>query len=180
MHSQEREARIGDRVNQSFDEIMLRRDKFVIFSAKWHDSEAKIGVRHFGNDIAVESGAIDHESSVHGPGSRLQHDPIWIADNRLNAVTGKHFPAALSNEFSVLGRNNLKVGDTSRWYVNATYSRRIRLNFSNLVAIQLAQSCDPICLSPAQKFLEPWNFAFFGCDNDFAADIVGMPCWLQN
>src|ERR1019366_6165757 len=73
MYSEEREARIGNRVNKRPYQVAPLWLHFVIFSAEGDDFEVGLHSGHAGDRVAIQAGTIDHVSCPEAAGAGL-HD----------------------------------------------------------------------------------------------------------
>ena len=132
MNAEEGELGIRDGIDESFNEVTLLGDEFVIFAAERDDAHFGIGAGHAGNAIAVEAGAVDDETG--GIGSACGLDVVRVAagleiDHAFSHCKGAAFFAEDFGEF----RGDLAItDDAGGGNTEACDAGDVRFDFANL------------------------------------------------
>ena len=64
-HAQEGEGRIGNRVDEVFDEVPAFRAELEVLAAEGHDARRPLLAERLGDAVGVQAGAVDDQAGAH-------------------------------------------------------------------------------------------------------------------
>jgi hypothetical protein len=175
MDAQEREARIGYRVNQiAHQELAFGPDQ-VIFAAKRHDANRARLTRELGDAIRVQPGAGNQKIAGRFSGCVNSAPAARLAMKRRHAGAGDDFPALLSNQALQHLTHPRIIHDAFLRDVNRLDAARMRLDLQQLVAVEHAQAGQSVLASSLEQIVQARHFLRTGGDHHLAAHLVPDP-----
>ena len=165
VHAQEREGRVGDRVDQRAHERGGLVAEPVVLAAERDDPHLRAGPGQAGHPVAVQAGAVDDQAGPAGSAARMQGDGLADLDG-LQGGAGAHVGGQVRCDAPGHGGevHRRRLGDVQRGE-----SPGVRLPLTQLVAVEAPQAADAVEAAAPLQLLEPGDLFGGGGDDDLAA-----------
>src|SRR3974390_2210944 len=173
VHAEEREARIGHRVDGIADEEAALRLYFVVFAAKWDDLEIGFAARHARDDVAIEPSAVDNIAGANRSGGGFDDVGVAVVTQAGDFGVKDDFAAAGGDQLGVLVGDVFVIHDAGGGHEQGADAVGVRFKFAELVALEQAQAGDSVGDSALMQFLKARDFVGSGGDDQLAALLVG-------
>ena len=178
MHTQKREVGIGNGINKILHEICLLRFYAVIFAAERDNAYIQVLACHFGNFIAVQTGAVHHQFAHNG---FAFGDNLHAALLRFHAdylVRGENLTAKADKLRSYFFRNEFIINNARLRHKNTFDALAVWLTLLDFSFGKVLQPGKAIVYPALIKLFQLPNFFLFGGNNYLAAQINGDVVFL--
>ena len=177
VYAQERELRIGHRVDQPAHQLMASRvmafrSDLVILAPKRHDDRIRPRPGKPGDTVAVKAGAVDDGARRERSLSGL-NDHLAAATRQIqNPSSCADFPAPLCDELRVFLRHGNVVGDAGDRHVERANAGAVRLDLPQPFRADHREIRNAIGCAAPLEFFERGQFLFARGDHHLPAKLV--------
>ena len=171
MHAEERELRIRNRINQTFDEMTLFGNEFEVFTPERNDFRLRVRSRGAGDPVTEQSSAIDHHARLNFTARSFERWGVTSIVHLQNAHAGLNRPAVSSNQISVRVRHCAIAYNSGRRHLDCSQASDVWLNFAHLLRNE-PRNRKTILQTALVKILQSRELCVFSCDDNFAANLM--------
>src|SRR3990167_4345922 len=136
VHAEERHARVGDRVGQGVDDVVVAGRQAEVFATERADAEARIDAQHAHHAVGHQPGAGEQEAAGKVAGAGFHAYFLLALLQRSDAGTVADLAAGV-DELAGHGRSHFGViDDAAGGHKDAAKALDVRLAFTQLLGIQ--------------------------------------------
>src|SRR5262249_37072890 len=133
MNSEERESRIGDRVNQVPNQLPSRWENFVVLTTKRNNSKRRLLTGQSHDTVAMKTGAIDHAGGPDSALSRFENNLVTPSADSAHFAARQNPRSSLLNQFRVFPGDSAVVGNTGAGHDHRRDTSAVGLDFTQLL-----------------------------------------------
>ena len=174
MYAEERECRVGDRIDQAFNEVRRLRCQLVVLAAEGDDPHVWVQSGQPSQPIAVESGTVDELIRAKFFSLGRDGHRIRLGHNPDDPLVDADLAARLLDMTPECVAHPREVNDARRLDAYGRDSGDVRLVLFSLVGAD-HPAWDAIGLPSPIELLESRHLREFGSHHELAADVDKDP-----
>ena len=172
MHPQKGEARVGNRIDQPFDQVMAAGRQLVVLAAEGNDADVGVLPRHPRQAVGVEAGAVDDVPGLQGAAFRFQSGGAGRRPGADYGGAGKNVAAGRLELAGVgVGHAHI-VHNAGMRRPQGAHAGGVGFNLRQPFRADNLQVGNAVGYAPLVEVLQPSQLAFVGGDNHLAAGVV--------
>jgi hypothetical protein len=172
VRAEEREVRIGDRVDQVAYEPLPFRRQPEILAAERHDGQSRLDAAQPRDAVGLQSSAVDQSARADLADGGVEDEAHRVASHRDDPRAGAHDGAGPLDRTLQRFGHRTEVDDARLWHVERLHSPCVGLASAKLGLVEQLEPLETVDPAAALQRLEPDGLARRDRDDQLAADLV--------
>src|SRR5262245_20282967 len=173
VNAEEREPRIGHRINEVLYEVSTLRNQLVVFAAERNNSYTGIGAAQLGDTVTLQSATVDQVSGAEFASGRAQNEFIGATFAIVQARIKPNLAAGGPNQLGIFSGDDSIIHNPRLRHPQSRDAGHMWLALADLFRSQPFEPFQPVGPAAALQLSERRNLTLIDGDDNLAAALVG-------